>query len=68
MPPRQKPKINLDNLTIGDRVLVNLHHGRHEEAIIKSIAPTAGGKKFQVDFGNDETALVLDWQIMEKLG
>jgi len=48
-------------------VLVNLHHDRHEQAIIKSITPTTGGKKFQVDFGNNETALVLDWQIMEKI-
>lgn len=66
MPPR-KPKFNLDDLTIGDRVLVNLHHGRKEEALIKAIIPTTGGKQFHVDFGNDQTALVEDWQVMEKL-
>ena len=51
---------------IGDRVLVNLHHGSKNEALIKAIVPTTGGKKFQVDFGNDQTALIEDWQIMEK--
>lgn len=41
MPPHQKkPKFNLDDLIIGDHVLVNLHHGRKEEALIKAIIPT----------------------------
>ena len=68
MPPHQKkPKVNLDDLTIGDRVRVNLHHGRKEEALIKAIIPTTGRKKFQMDFGKDQTALVEEWQIMEKV-
>lgn len=43
-------KVNLDDLTIGDRVLVNLHHGPKEEALMKAIIPAIGGKKVQVDF------------------
>ena len=67
MPHRKKTKLNLEALTIGDRVLINLHHGRMEQAIIKTITPIAGGAKYQVDFGHDETATVREWQILEKL-
>jgi hypothetical protein len=65
MPHRKK--LNLDDLTIGDRVLINLHRGRMEEAIIKAITPIAGGAQYQVDFGHDETATIREWQILEKL-
>lgn len=68
MATRRKPKIDLDGLTIGDRVRVNLHQGRFEDAVIKAITPIAGGAKYQVDFGYDETATVREWQIIEKLG
>jgi hypothetical protein len=64
---QKKPKIDLDNLTIGDRVRVNLHQNRFEEAVVKAITPIAGGAKYQVDFGHDETATVREWQIIEKL-
>ena len=40
---QKKPKIDLDNLTIGDRVRVNLHQNRFEEAVVKAITPIAGG-------------------------
>ena len=65
--PGQKKNFNIDDLTIGDRILVNLHHGRTEEAIIKAITPEAGGKKFQIDFGHEQTALIEEWQVIEKL-
>ena len=67
MARHKKTNINLDDLTIGDRVLANLHHGRTEEATIKAITPTTNGKKFQVDFGADQTALIEEWQIIKKL-
>jgi hypothetical protein len=51
MTQHEKSKVNLDDLTIGDRVFVNLHHGPNEEALIKAIIPTTGGKRSQVDFG-----------------
>jgi len=44
---------------------VNLHNGKVVDAMIRVIID--GGKKLQVDFGNDETALVQKWQIVEKL-
>ena len=65
MPNRKKLKLN--DQTVGDRVLINLHHGRMEEATIKAITPIAGGAKYQVDFGRDETATIREWQIIEKL-
>ena len=61
MPKRTKSEskknFNLDDLTIGDRIVGNMHHGRTEETTIKAIIPENGGKKFQIDFGNDQTAL-----------
>ena len=41
--------------------------GRCEEAVVKAITPIAGGAKYQVDFGHDETATIREWQIIEKL-
>jgi hypothetical protein len=67
MLPKKSSEVNLDELTIGDRVLVNLHHRRFEQAIIRAITPIAGGAKYQVDFGQNETATIREWQIVEKL-
>ena len=67
MAQHKKPKVNADDLTIGDRVLANLRHGRTKESIIKAITPTTNGKQFQVDFGSDQTALIEEWQIIKKL-
>ena len=68
MPRRKRDKVKFEDLTIGDRVLINLHHGRMEQGIIKAITPIPGGAKYQVDFGQDRTATIRDWQIIEKLG
>ena len=53
MPHRKT--LNPEDLTVGDRALINLHHGRMEAATIKAITPIAVGAKYQVDFGSDET-------------
>jgi hypothetical protein len=66
-PDKNKKNFNLDDLTIGDRILANLHHGRTEEAVIKAIIPDGDGKKFQIDYGHDETALIEDWQVIGQL-
>jgi hypothetical protein len=65
--PKPKKNFDLSDLTIGDRIFTNLHHGRTEEAVIKAILPDGDSKKFQVDYGHDETALIADWQVVEKL-
>jgi len=52
---------------VGDRVTVNLHTGRIVEATVKAVIERTGGKRLQVDFGKDETALVYLWQVVEKV-
>jgi hypothetical protein len=34
---------------------------------VKAVLERTGGKRLQVDFGKDETALVHLWQIVEKV-
>jgi hypothetical protein len=51
---------------VGDRVKVNLHTGRIVEATAKAVIERTSGKRLQVDFGKDETALVYLWQVVEK--
>jgi hypothetical protein len=52
---------------VGDRVKVNLHTGRLVDATIKAIIGRTDGKRLQVDFGKDETALVYLWQVIERI-
>ena len=52
---------------VGDRVKVNLHTGRVVEATIKAIFERTGGKRLQVDFVKDETALIYLWQVVERI-
>jgi len=52
---------------VGDRVKVNLHTARIVDATVKAIIDRTDGKRLQVDFGKDETALVHLWQVVEKV-
>jgi hypothetical protein len=52
---------------VGDRVKVNLHTGRIVDATVKAVIERTDGKRLQVDFGKDETALVHLWQVVEKV-
>jgi hypothetical protein len=47
--------------------MVNQHTGRIVEATIKAIIDRTDGKRLQVDFGKDETALVYLWQIVRRI-
>ena len=62
MPAKKKPE---RQFKVGDRVLVNLHRGRIEEATITAIIEHTSGKKLQVDFGKDVTALINTWRVVE---
>jgi hypothetical protein len=53
---------------VGDRLKVNLHTGRIVDATIKAIVERTDGKRLQVDFGKDETALIYLWQVVEDTG
>jgi len=56
VPAKKKP--NARQFKVGDRVLVNLHRGRIEEATITAIIERTSGKKLQVDSGKDMTELI----------
>ena len=52
---------------VGDKIGVNLHHGKIEDAIVRAVVRLAAaeGIKLQVDFGHEQTALVEEWQVVE---
>jgi hypothetical protein len=52
---------------VGNRINVNLHTGRIVGATVKATIERTDGKRLQVDFGKDETALVHLWQVVEKV-
>jgi hypothetical protein len=51
---------------VGDRIEVNLHTGRIVVATVKAVIERTDGKRLQVDFGKDETALIYLWQIVKE--
>jgi hypothetical protein len=61
---RKTPSSERD-YAVGDRVKVNLQAGRIVEATVKAVIERTDGKRLQVDFGKDETALVHLWQVVE---
>jgi len=70
MPSNKKKASHSDqesSYAVGDRVKVNLHTGRIVDATVKAVIERTGGKRLQVDFGKDETALVYLWQVVEKV-
>jgi len=42
----------------GDRIRVNLFHGKIEDAVVRAVIEHKGGLKLQIDFGKDQTALI----------
>jgi hypothetical protein len=70
MPSNKKKASHSDqesSYAVGDRVKVNLHTGRIVDTTVKAVIGRTGGKRLQVDFGKDETALVYLWQVVEKV-
>jgi molybdopterin-binding protein len=63
VPAKKKPSER--QFKVGDRILVNLHRGRIEEATITAIIQFSSVKKLQVDFGKDMTALIDTWQVVD---
>ena len=65
---KDKTERNIKNdFAVGDRVKVNMHRGRIVGATIKVIIDRTPGKRLQVHFGKDETALIHLWQIAKGL-
>jgi len=51
---------------VGDKVRVNLHHGKIEDAVIRAVIQHTDGIKLQVDVvGLDLTALIDTRQVVE---
>jgi len=70
MPSNKKKAFSSErdaSYTVGDRLKVNLHTGRIVDATVKAVIERTDGKRLQVDFGKDETALVHLWQVVEKV-
>jgi len=44
---------------------MNLHHGKIEDAVVKAVIEHADGVKLQVDFGNEQTALIDSLRVVE---
>jgi hypothetical protein len=51
--------------TVGQRIRINVHTGRIEDAIVKAIVEHTDGLRLQVDFGHAQTALIHLWQVVE---
>jgi hypothetical protein len=64
---KKKASHSEQDYAVGDRVKVNLHTGRIVDATIKAVIERTDGKRLQVDFGKDETALVHLWQVVERI-
>ena len=51
---------------VGDKVRVNLHHGKIEDAVVRAVIQDEGEIKLQVDVvGLDLTALIDTRQVVE---
>ena len=48
---------------VGDRVTVSLSAGRIVDGVVKAVINRVDGVRLQVDYGEDETALVYLWQV-----
>jgi hypothetical protein len=48
---------------VGDRVTVSLHTGQLVDAVVKVIMQKTDGVRLQVDYGQDQTALVHLWHV-----
>jgi small-conductance mechanosensitive channel len=58
-------KPNDRQFRVGDKIRVNLHHGRIEDAVVKAIIDHSDGLKLQIDFGHEQTPLIDLWQVVE---
>jgi|HubBroStandDraft_3_1064219.scaffolds.fasta_scaffold1503625_1 hypothetical protein len=52
---------------VGDKIRVSMHGGRIVDAVIKAILDGyTDGMRYQVDFGNSQTALIRRYQIVKE--
>lgn len=64
VPPAKKPDDR--QFKVGDKIRVNLHHGKIEDAVVRAVIEHTDGTKLQVDVvGLDLTALIDMRQVVE---
>ena len=60
--PAKEPK---RDFKVGDKIHVNLHHGKIEDAVVRAVIEDSDGTKLQVDFGHEQTALIHEGQVVK---
>jgi hypothetical protein len=50
---------------VGDKIRVNLHHGKIEDATIRAVISEEGSIKLQIDFGYEQTTLIPVSQVVQ---
>jgi hypothetical protein len=50
---------------LGQRIFIKLSDGHTENATVRAVIDTSDGRKLQVDFGHDQTALIHVRQVIE---
>jgi len=64
VPANKKPE---REFKVGDKIRVNLHHGKIADAVVRAVMHNTDGIKLQVDVvGIDLTALIEEWQIVKE--
>ena len=62
--PTKEPK---REFKVGDKIRVNLHHGKIEDAVVRAVLQDDDGTKLQVDVvGLDLTALIDTKQVVKE--
>ena len=61
--PAKDPK---REFKVGDKIRVNLHHGKIEDAVVRAVIEHTDRLKLQVDFGHEQTALIEEWQVVKE--
>ena len=51
---------------VGEKVSITLHTGRIVDGIVRAIIERTDGKRLQVDYEKDQTALVELWRVRAK--
>lgn len=65
-PNAPMPKQPERQYKVGEKVSVTLHSGRIVDATVRAIIERTDGKRLQVDYGKDETALAELWRVHPK--
>jgi hypothetical protein len=60
--PKNQPE---GKFKVGNKIRVNLHHGKIEDAVVRAVIEDKDGLKLQVDFGYEQTALIHAYQVVE---